>query len=244
MMQKTLVLAAKEFRSYFSSWLAYIFIALFVVASMVTFFFLAKFFGNGRAEIRGFFEWIPLTLALLVPGLTMRQWAKENEMRSTELLMTLPAHTRDLVLGKFLGTLGFVFVALIFTLSIPITADIYGDLDWGPVIGGYLAALLLGAVYTAIGLFVSSFFDDQFPALLLGWLVCGILAALSHETVLSWLSQLPDGISDISSFVGLWGRFRAIERGVLDFRDLLYYLSATILFLFLNVCQLKARRWA
>ncbi len=242
-MNKALVLAGKEFRSYFSSWLAYIFIALFVAAALISFFFLAEFHGTGRAEIRGFFAWLPLTLALLVPGLTMRQWAKENEMGSIELLMTLPTHTRDLVLGKFIGTMGFVGVAMLFTLGIPITAEIHGDLDWGPVVGGYAAAMLLGGAYTAIGLYLSSWFDDQFPALLLGWVVCGLLAAVGHETVLGWCSGLPDFVSHSFAFIGFWDRFRAIERGVLDFRDVVYYLSVAGLFLFLNVTRIRTRRW-
>lgn len=242
-MNKTLVLASKEFRGYFSSWLAYIFIAIFVTASAVTFFYLDPFFSNGRAEVRGFFAWLPLTLAILVPGLTMRQWAKENEMGSIELLMTLPAKTHELVMGKFLGTLSFVAVALVFTFGIPITASVFGDLDWGPVIGGYAAAILLGGVYVALGLFVSSCFNDQFPALLVGWLACGILAAMSHDAVLSWASRLPEIVTESMSFLGLWSRFRAIERGVLDFRDLAYYLACVAVFLYLNVCRLRARRF-
>ena len=243
-MNKICVLAAKEFQGYFKSWLAYIFIAIFVMASVVTFFYLDTFFGNGRAEVRGFFAWIPLTLALLVPGLTMRQWARESEMGSIELLMTLPARTHELVIGKFVGTLGFVAVALVFTVGIPLTAATYGDLDWGPVVGGYAAALLLGAVYTAIGLFLSSCFNDQFPALLIGWLVCGLLAGMSHDAVLGWASRLPDVISQFMGFFGLWQRFRAIERGVLDFRDLAYYVSVVGAFLYLNICRLRARRFA
>jgi ABC-2 type transport system permease protein len=239
-----MVLAAKEFKGYFSSWLAYIFIAIFVLASAVTFFYLDPFFSNGRAEIRGFFAWLPLTLAILVPGLTMRQWARENEMGSIELLMTLPAKTRELVMGKFLGTLGFVAVALLFTLGIPITAEIFGDLDWGPVIGGYAAAVLLGAVYVAIGLFVSSCFNDQFPALLVGWLLCAFLAAMSHDVVLGWARDLPAALSESMRFLGLWDRFRAIERGVLDFRDVAYYLTAIAAFLYLNICRLRSRRYA
>ncbi|MCB9831263.1 MAG: ABC transporter permease subunit [Planctomycetes bacterium] len=242
-MSKSLVLAGKEFRSYFSSWLAYIFIALFVAAALVSFFFLAGFFADGRAELRGYFSWLPLTLAILVPGLTMRQWAKENEMGSIELLMTLPAHTRDLVLGKFLGTMGFVAVALLFTLGIPITVEILGDLDWGPVVGGYAAALLLGGAYVAIGLYVSSWFHDQFPALLVGWLLCGLLAAVGHETVLGWCEALPAFVSRTFAFVGFWDRFRAIERGVLDLRDVAYYLSVTGLFLYLNVARIRTKRW-
>ncbi len=243
-MSKIWVLAGKEFRGYFSSWLAYIFIAAFVLSSVVTFFYLDRFFGNGRAEIRGFFAWLPFTLAILVPGLTMRQWAKENETKSIEFLMTLPTKTSFLVMGKFTGTMGFVLVSLLFTVGIPMTAANLGDLDWGPVVGGYAAAILLGAVYTAIGLFVSACFDDQFPALLTGWLVCAFLAGMNHDVVLSWVSHLPGFVGDIMRFFGLWQRFHAIGRGIVDLRDLLYSLSVIAVFLYLNVCRLQSVRYA
>ena len=243
-MNKVMVLAGKEFKGYFSSWLAYIFIACFVLASLTFFFFVEKFLGAGRADVRGFFAWVPITLAFLVPGLTMRQWARENEMGSIELLMTLPASTAELVCGKFLGTLGLVAVALAFTLGVPITAEVLGDLDWGPVFGGYFAALLVGAAYVAIGLFVSTWFSDQFMALLIGWVTCGVLGMMSHEIVLGWMVEWPQWIPDSLSFFGFWGHFKAIERGVLDLRDIIFYLCATGMFLFLNVCRLRFMRWA
>ncbi|MEE9394991.1 MAG: ABC transporter permease [Planctomycetota bacterium] len=243
-MSRICVLAAKEFKSFFSSWVAYFFILVFVMASLWFFFFHAEFFGRGRAEIRGLFEWLPLTLAILVPGLTMRQWAREREMGSIELLLTLPASTSELVLGKFFGCLALVFVALLFTLGIPITASSLGDLDWGPVVGGYCAALLLGSAYIAIGLLVSSWFTDQFVALITGWMICVFMAAISHESVLFWATDISKTLADTLGFVGFWSRFDSIERGVLDFRDVAYYLSVTGLFLYLNTCRLRLQRWA
>lgn len=243
-MNRVMVLARKEFRGYFTSWVAYFFIALFVLVSLLLFFFQAEFFAVGRAELRGLFAWFPLTLALLVPGLTMRQWAREREMGSIELLLTLPAKSGELVVGKFLGSTALVAVALAFTLGAPITAACLGDLDTGPVIGGYVAALLLGAAYVAIGLFVSSWFSDQFVALVTGWVVCLFLAALSNPDVLSALAGWPEWALETLSFLGFWSRFEAIERGVLDLRDVGWYVSVTALFLFLNAQRLRLQRWA
>jgi ABC-type transport system involved in multi-copper enzyme maturation permease subunit len=242
-MSRILVLASKEFRSYFSSWVAYLFIAIFFIATFSLFFFVEKFFGVGRADARGLFAWLPLTLAFLVPGLTMRQWAREREMGSVEVLLTLPASPWELVVGKFFGCLGLVAVALLFTIGMPITAAWLGDLDWGPVIGGYVAALLLGGAYVAIGLFVSSWFADQFIALIAAGFLCILLAVMSSEAVLAWADGV-ENLRETLSFVGFWSRFDAIERGVLDLRDIGFYLSVTLLFLFLNSCRLRLMRWS
>ncbi|MEZ6195656.1 MAG: ABC transporter permease [Planctomycetota bacterium] len=242
-MGSILVLAGKEFRGYFQSWVAYLFVAIFFVACFSLFFFVEKFLGVERAEVRGLFAWLPLTLALLVPGLTMRQWAREREMGSIETLLTLPATPGQLVLGKFLGCLGLVAVALVFTLGFPITAEILGDLDWGPVIGGYAAAMLLGAAYVAIGLFVSSWFADQFIALVAAGAICVALAVLSSDMVLAW-AEGHGLLRDTLAFFGFWKRFDSIERGVLDFRDVGFYLSVTALFLALNAFRLRLMRWS
>lgn len=242
-MKSICVMARKEIRSYFHSPLAYIFIGFFVSLSLVFFFFTEEFFGTGRAEVRGFFHWLPATLAMLVCGLTMRQWARENDIGSVELLMTLPASTTEIVLGKFLGSLFLVGLSLLFTLGVPITADIYGALDWGPVIGGYVGAFLMGGAYIAIGLFVSSWFRDQFVALLVSAVICGSFAFASHDMTLGWVAGSPALLSLFES-VGFWSRFAGIERGIVEFGDIIYFLSITALFCFLNVAMLRNRRTA
>ncbi|HGY91046.1 MAG TPA: hypothetical protein ENK43_07725 [Planctomycetes bacterium] len=243
-MSRVLVLASKEFKSYFNSWLAYVFIACFVTVSMLAHFYWGEFFGTGRADISPFFRSLPLTLLILVPGLTMRQWARESEMGSIELLMTLPAQGWQLVLGKFLGTLGLVAVALLCTAGIPLTAAWLGDLDWGPVLAGYLAALLLGGAYVALGLFASSWFREQFLALIGSAALCSLFGLMSWPKVLGWASNISETAVSVLGFVGFYGRFEAIQRGVIDFRDVAWYLSITALFLFFNVCRLHLRRLA
>lgn len=237
------VMADKEFRGYFTSLAAYFFILVFVAVTVALFFFKENFFGGGRAEVRGFFYWMPAVLLILVPGLTMRQWAREREMGSIEILMTLPARTHEIVFGKFLACIGLVVVALLFTLGIPITAATYGDLDWGPVFGGYIAAMFLAAAYTAIGLFVSSLFRDQFLSLLMSIVVCGAFAVISSDFVLGAFG-FSETLTEVFEFIGFWSRFHNIERGVLDFRDIAYYLTVTGMFLFANVAVLRSKRWA
>ncbi len=157
--------------------------------------------------------------------------------------MTLPASTTQIVMVKCFGCLLLVAVSLLFTLGIPITADIYGALDWGPVIGGHLGAILMGGAYISIGLFVSSWFRDQFVALLVAAVICGAFAFASHEMTLGWVAGSPT-LHGFFSQVGFWSRFAGIERGILDIADVVYFLSITVLFCFLNVSMLRNRRAA
>lgn len=114
--------------------------------------------------MRPLFRWMPLLLIFLVAALTMRQWSEEQRSGSLEMLLTLPVPTWQLVAGKFLAVMGLVALALALTLPLTLTVALLGNLDWGPVIGGYVAALLMASAYAAIGLFVSSRTDNQIVA--------------------------------------------------------------------------------
>ena len=148
-MKQILSIAKKEINGYFSSPMALIFVGVFLAATLFTFFWVDTFFSRGIADVRPMFRWMPILLIFLVAALTMRQWSEEERSGTLEMLLTLPTQITQLVLGKFLGVMALVLVALALTLFLPITVSILGNLDWGPVIGGYLAAILLAAAYTA-----------------------------------------------------------------------------------------------
>jgi len=150
-------IARKELRTYFLAPVALIFIATFLLASLFAFFWVEGFFSRNVADIRPLFSWLPILLIFLVPAVGMRLWSEEERMGTMELLRTCPLRTSELVLGKFLAGLSLVAVALVLTLPIPLTVDWLGDLDWGPVFGGYLATLLLAGAYLAITLCISAF---------------------------------------------------------------------------------------
>ncbi len=233
-------IARREIRAYFHSPIAYIVLLLFVVASAFYFFNVEKFFSSNRAEVRGFFKHVPLIFLVLVPGLTMRLWSEEKKLGTLELLMTLPVPKHEYVLGKFFGAWFLVACALLFTLPIPITVGMVGPLDAGPVLGGYLAALLLGGTFVALGLFMSALTENQIVALL-GAIILGIALYIpGTETFTQFLSN-----SEVGFFrsLGIGARFESIERGVVDFRDLLYYVSLIVVFLVANVVVLHGRRW-
>ena len=233
--------ATREFRAYFTSPIAYVFLLAFVLAALFTFFNINTFFARGRADLRGLFEAIPFLTLLLVPALTMRLWAEEEKQGTLEVLLTLPVKDHELVTGKFLASWGLLGVGLLLTLPIPLTVAALGNLDPGPVIGGYLGALLLGGGYLAAGQFASSLTENQILAFILALFLCLALFGIGTETFAGLFS---DNVGATLRALGTGSRFESIARGVVDLRDLLYYVSLTVFFLFLCVGALRAKRWA
>jgi ABC-2 type transport system permease protein len=240
-MRRIWVLARKELSAYFGSPMALIFVGAFLAVTLLTFFWVETFFVRNIADVRLMFRWMPVLLLFLVAALTMRQWSEEQRAGTMEVLFTLPIGRVELVLGKFLAVMLLVALALGLTLFLPITVSILGPLDWGPVIGGYLAALLLASAYAAIGLFVSSRTDNQIVALILTVLLGGVFYVLGTGGVTSLVG---DRLAEILRAIGTGSRFESIERGVIDLRDLIYYLSLSAVFLALNVLSLDAKRWS
>lgn len=240
-MRQILSITRKELDSYFGSPMALIFLGAFLAVTLFTFFWVDTFFARGLADVRPLFGWMPLLLIFLVAALTMRQWSEEQRAGTLEMLLTLPVRPWQLVVGKFLAVLTLVALALALTLPLVITVAMLGPLDWGPVIGGYLAALLLASAYAAIGLFISSRTDNQIVALIVTALLGGILYLIGTTNV----SSLFGGATgSVLRSLGTGSRFESIERGVIDLRDLAYYLSITLFFLVLNTFSVDSKRWS
>ncbi len=231
----------KELSGYFGSPMALIFVGFFLAAALFSFFWVEAFFARGIADVRPLFRSMPLLMIVLVAALTMRQWSEEQRSGTLEILLTLPVSHIQLVIGKFLAVVTLVIVALVLTLTLPFTVSLLGDLDWGPVAGGYLAAILLACSYTAIGLFVSSRTDNQIVALMATVLICGVFYLLGSSGITDLLSDTP---AEVVKSIATSSRFESIERGVIDLRDLVYYISLTGVFLVLNVASLDRIRWS
>lgn len=229
----------KEIRSYFLSPVAVIFLGVFLLITLFTFFTQSRFFIRGIADVRPLFEWMPLLLVFLVSAITMRQWSEEQKMGTLEVLLTLPLKTSELVLGKFFAGFTLVSVALALTLPLPLTIAQLGPLDSGPVIGGYVAALLLASAYLAVGLCVSALSDNQIVSLMVTLIVCGTLYFLGSETLLGFMNQES---AEFFATLGSGSRFLSVERGVIDLRDLFYYVSLTGFFLALNTLAIERKR--
>lgn len=229
----------KELRSYFLSPIALIFLGVFLVAVLFAFFTSTRFFARNIADVRPLFEWLPLLLIFLVAAITMRSWSEEQKLGTIEVLLTLPVKTKDLVLGKLAAGVSLVVLALALTLPLAITVSFLGDLDWGPVFGGYLGGLLLATAYMSIGMCVSSRTDNQVVSLMVTSLVCGLFLLVGSDTIAGFFGTRA---SELLRSIGSGSRFVSIERGVLDLRDLVYYASVSLFFVVLNVHFLDMKR--
>jgi ABC-2 type transport system permease protein len=228
----------KEFKSYFSSPIAYIFIISFLVVTSWLFF--RTFFLMNQSSMRSFFELLPWVFMFLAPAITMRSWAEEKKLGTLEILMTLPVREWEIVLGKFLAGFAFLVVTMALTFPLPLTVMLLGNPDMGPIWGGYLGAFLLGGAYLAIGLFASSLTENQIVAFIVAIMVCFFLLIAGENFV---LFNVPAGLVPVLSYLGLGSHFQSIGRGVIDSRDVVYYASVIGFFLFLNQLSLESRKW-
>ncbi len=238
-MSMALNIASKEFRSYFQSPIAYIFITIFLVLTHWIFF--TGFFVIGQATMREFFGLVPLVFLLFVPAVTMRLWAEEKKLGTLELLLTFPVKDWEVVLGKFLASFFFLAVTLVCTLPLAITVIALGNPDNGAIIGGYLGSLLLGGAYLAIGLWMSSLTQNQIVAFILTLVVCFVFYIIGTPLV---LGMVPRFLVPFFANLSLAYHFDSIGRGVIDSRDLLYYVSMMAFFLFLNIRSIESRTWS
>lgn len=234
-------ITVKELTLFFASPVAYLFLAAFATITLFIFFWGEAFFSRNIADVRPLFEWMPILLIFLTSALTMRMWSEERRSGTLEHVLTQPFGVWRFVLGKFTACLILLAIALAVTLALPITVSLLGDLDWGPVFSGYLAALLLGAVYLSAGLFVSARSDNQIVSLISSVTLCGLLYLAGAPALTHFFSNQA---GEWMRLIGTGARFNAITRGVIDIRDFAYYLSLTSIFLVLNTDALERERWA
>ena len=217
-MQQAIHIFKKEFRSYFVSPIAYIVIAIFLLVT--GWFFFATFFLFGQASLRNFFGLLPIIFAFVIPAITMRLVSEELNIGSYEILLTMPVTFTDVVIGKFMASVTFVAAMLIPTFAYPITVTALGQLDWGPVVGGYLGAVFLAAAFSALGLFASTLTRNQIIAFIIGMVICFSLTLIDKM-----LFFLPRSLLSIFSYLGADVHFQNISKGIIDSRDIIYFLS-------------------
>ena len=236
-MRNTLAITQKEFKSYLASPMAYVVTGIFLVLTGV-------FFGISpstylETSIKGFLETSSIVLLLLAAVLTMRLLAEERKMGTLELLLTAPVRDSEIILGKFLGSLGILTVMIALTLYYPLLLIIFGDPDMGPIGTGYLGLFLLGSTCLAVGLFASSLTSNQIVSAVVAG---GILFGLWFTGMAA--SYLPEALGEVIGFFSLSYYFPDFMRGVIDTRGIVYYLSITALFLFLAIRSLENSRWS
>ncbi|MBN2699822.1 MAG: heme exporter protein CcmB [Methylothermaceae bacterium] len=219
------IICRRELAGYFATPLAYVFLLIFLVLSGVFTFYLGGFYERNQADLRPFFDYHPWLYLFLIPAVSMRLWAEERKTGTLELLLTLPIALRDAVLGKFLAAWLFSGLALILTGPLWITVNWLGSPDNGVILAAYLGSWLMAGSYLAIGECLSAATANQVIAFILTAVVCFAFLAAGFPVVLdvfySWAPPwLVDGVASMSFLT----HFQAIGKGVLDLRDLLFFL--------------------
>jgi ABC-2 type transport system permease protein len=233
-LRKILIIFKREVRTFFSSPIAYIVITLFLL--LTGWFFFSTFFLAGRADMRDFFNLLPIVFSFIIPALTMRLFAEEYRSGSFEISTTLPVALMDIIAGKFLAALFFTTVMLVPTLIYPMFINILGELDPGPVIGGFLGSLLLAGAFSSIGILASSLTHNQIIAFIVSASVCFFLTIIS-----SVLIFLPSFLTGFFQYLGAVFHFNNIAKGVIDSRDLVYFISVMIIGLYGTYIVIRER---
>jgi ABC-2 type transport system permease protein len=235
-MKNVVAIAKREFTSYFNSPIAYIVAVVFI--TIAGYFFFKQLFIEGQADMRPFFNLAPILLMFIMPLLTMRLLAEEKREGTLELLLTMPVTDWQVVLGKYLASIGLIAVLLALTLTIPISVASLGALDKGSTFAAYIGLVLMGGAYAAIGLMASAFTRNQIVAALIAFFIGFALYLLGQVVPI-----LPPSLGPIANAVSITTRFQNIARGVLDSRDLLYYASMIFGCLLVAEATLESRRW-
>ena len=233
-MKQVVQIFNKEFYAYFLSPIAYIVISIFLVVT--GWFFFSTFFLFDLASMRNFFSMMPILFSFVAPAVTMRLFSEELNVGSYELLLTMPVSIRQVVLGKFLAGTIFMTLMLLPTISYPLTISFLGELDWGPVFGGYLGAFLLAGSYCAVGLFASSLTRNQIIAFIIGLAICFGLTMLNKM-----LFFMPETLLGFFSYLGVDMHFANISKGIIDTRDLLYFVSVVFIGLYATHVSIEER---
>lgn len=224
-MKQIITIATKEFKDYFISPIAYIVISIFLIVS--GWFFFSTFFLHARADLRDFFGLLPITFSFIIPAITMRLFSEEKNVGSYETLLTMPVSFTDIALGKFFAATLFTASLLVPTLSYPIFISFIGEIDPGPVIGGYIGAVFLAGAYCSLGLFASALTRNQIVAFIIGCSLCFTLTIIDKL-----LFFMPTKIVSIIQYIGAGAHFTNIAKGVIDSRDIIYFVSVIFVFIF------------
>ncbi|MBX3698805.1 MAG: ABC transporter permease subunit [Dokdonella sp.] len=214
----------RELRSYFATPVAYVFIVIFLVLSSAFTFYLGGFYERGQADLLPFFNFLPWLYLFLVPAVSMRLWSEERKSGTIELLLTLPITMWQAVMGKFLAAWAFIGIALALTFPLWITVNYLGDPDNGVIFASYLGALLMAGSFLAIGSCISAATRNQVVAFILTVVACFVLVMAGFPLVLdAFRSWAPQGLVDAIAGLSFLTHFASISKGVIDLRDLLYF---------------------
>lgn len=236
-MRKTYPIFKRELKAYFNSPIAYIVISVFLLIS--GWFFTSNLFLIGQASLRGAFGIIPFIFVFLTPAITMGLLSEEKKSGSIELLTTMPVLDWEIILGKYLASVVLLVTAVLFTLPYFITIALLGDPDGGVEIASYIGLILMGCAYLSIGVLGSSISENQVVAFIISFIIVFILFLMDK-----FLDFVPVFLSGILEYISIGYHFNNISRGVIDSRDIIYYLSLIFCMLLLAKFVLESRKWS
>jgi ABC-2 type transport system permease protein len=233
----------RELGAYFTTPIAYVFAAIFVFLGGVFAFYLGSFFERGQADLEAFFQFHPWLYLFLIPALAMRLWAEERRSGTIELLMTLPVSIGEAVIGKFLAAWAFAGIALALTTPMWLTVNYLGDPDNGVILASYIGSLLMAGAFLAIGSCISALTRNQVIAFVVSAVICLIFVLAGYPLVLDVVSAVaPEFLVETISGFSFLAHFSAISKGVIELRDVVYFLSLIVFWLFANAVVIDLRK--
>ncbi len=239
-MKNFFTILRRELLIYRQSVIGYIFAIVFLAVSVGL--YITPFFTFPRADMRDFFRTLPFILCVFIPAITMRLWAEERKENTWEMLLTFPVNSYELAIGKFAGSFIFFIITLSGTLTIPLMLSFLGAPDFGPIIGAYCGAILLGGFFIAMGLFVSGMCKDQIVAFVITLLACFGVFLIGTDFISRYINDFWQGLgSTLSYLVGVNGHFESFARGVIEIGDILFFVIWISIFIFLNAFYLEGR---
>jgi ABC-2 type transport system permease protein len=242
-MRSVAVVARRELSGYFATPVAYVFIVIFLALSAALTFYVGGFFERRQASLETFFTFHPWLYLFLIPAVAMRLWAEERKTGTIELLMTMPISTTAAVLGKFIAAWAFVALALALTAPMWVTVNVLGEPDNGVVLASYLGSLLMAGAFLAIGSCMSAVTRNQVIAFILGATVCFLFTMSGVELVLEGARAVaPDFLVETVAGLSFLSHFSAITKGVIDGRDIVFFVSMIVFWLFATVVVVDVNR--
>ena len=239
-MKTMLPIIKRELFSYFSSPVAYVFIVIFLISTTGTTWYLGNFFLSNEASLEIFFFFHPWLYLILIPAVGMRLWAEDRRQGTIEILLTLPVSLPAAVLAKFFAAWLFLLVALLLTFPMVITTYYLGEPDGGVMVTGYLGSFLMAGAYLAISCFTSSFTKNQVISFITSFIICLVLVLLGWGVLTRTLADFfPVWVSDLIAQFSFSTHFNAIRRGLIDLRDVVYFLSVIAFMLLGNILVLE-----
>ena len=242
-MKQILAIMKREFKGYFATPVAYVFIVIFLVLTGVLTFNVGGFYERGQADLEPFFQFHPWLYMLLIPAISMRLWSEERKSGTIELLITLPIPLWNVVVGKFLAAWAFTAVALLCTVPIVITVNYLGDPDNLVIVSGYVGSLLMAGGFLSIGACISGFTKNQVIAFVLSFVTCFAFNLCGYKVVLDFFSGwAPPLLVEAISSLSFLTHFDSILKGVIDLRDLVFFVSLIGLWLYLNTLVIDTHK--